>query len=252
MSPQTLAEAQQILEFTDEYLGTLKEAYLEKFKVVFCPPFVFIEEIAKILETSKLSEIASLGAQDIFWEDKGADTGEISGPMLNKLKVRYVIVGHSERRWKLGESDETVNKKLKAVLRNAMVPIVCIGDKTCDGDFKGFLKQQVESTFSGLSADEVGKCIVAYEPVWAISSSPNAKPDAPESAVESIKIIEDFITKNYKLKTINFLYGGSVNSQNISDFLKYDEISGVLVGAASVDKKEFVNILRKLIFAKGL
>jgi triosephosphate isomerase len=132
MNPQTLAEAQGILEAADEYLGSLEES--KELSLVFCPPFVFTEEVAKILDTSHLKHEAQLGAQDIAIEDSGAYTGEISGLMLAKLGVRYVIVGHSERRWKLGESDELVNKKLKAVLRNGLVPVVCLGGKTREGD----------------------------------------------------------------------------------------------------------------------
>src|SRR3989344_8737508 len=106
--PDTLAEAEQILDSVDEYLGSLNEA---EFSLIFCPPFVFTEEVGKILKTSHLVHQAELGAQDISMDDKTALTGEVSGPMLRKLGVRYVIVGHSERRWKLGETDEIVNKK---------------------------------------------------------------------------------------------------------------------------------------------
>ncbi len=265
--PDTLAEAEGILEFTDNYLGSLDDrefssptlrsgSRLLNVGIVFCPPFIFIEEVAKILKMSHFEHQAFLGAQDIAIEDEGALTGEISGPMLEKLGVRYVIIGHSERRWKLGESDEVVNKKLKAALKNELIPIVCIGEKSRDDNFsagggpasgwKKFLEEQVLSTFAGLSADEVGKCIIAYEPVWAISTNPNARPDTPSSALESIHIIRDFLIENFKLKIENspkVLYGGSVNSKNAADFLKEKEINGVLIGGASVNKEEFVKIL---------
>src|SRR3989338_1867565 len=153
MAPSSLSEAQEILERTDEYLGTLDDR--KEFTLVFCAPFVFLEEVAKYLDTSHLAHQAFLGAEDIATEDSGALTGEVSGPMLQKLGVRYVIIGHSERRWKLGESDEIVNKKIKAVLRNEMIPIVCVGEKVKDENFKEFLKEQVEKTFSGLTADEM-------------------------------------------------------------------------------------------------
>ena len=186
--PDTLAEAEQILDSVDEYLGSLNE---KEFSLIFCPPFVFTEEVGKFLRTSHLAHQAELGAQDIFWDDQGADTGEISGPMLRKLDVRYVIIGHSERRWKLGESDEVVNKKLKATLRNELVPIVCVGERTRDENFKDFLRNQITATFAGLTPDDLGKCIIAYEPVWAISTTPGARPDTPESALESIFIIKE-------------------------------------------------------------
>jgi len=250
MAPSTWSEAEQILDFINDHLESRNE---KEFSLVFCPPFVFLEEVGKILKTSHFEHEASLGAQDIFWEDKGSDTGEISGPMLNKLGVQYVIVGHSERRWKLGESDEVVNKKLKAVLRNEMIPVVCLGEKVRDEDFsakggpasgwKKFLQEQVEKTFAGLSRDELDKCIIAYEPVWAISSNPDARPDSPESAIESIKIIRDMLSFKFQVSSFKFLYGGSVTSKNITDFIGQKEIDGVLVGGASVNKEEFVKIL---------
>ena len=242
MFPNSLAQAQEILEFTDDYLGSLNES--KEFGLVFCPPFVFTEEVSKFLKMSHLEHEAFLGAQDIAAEDSGAMTGEVSGTMLTKLGVQYVIVGHSERRWKLGESDELVNKKLKAVLRNGMVPIVCIGERTRDADFGKFLEEQIKNTFAGLSTDEIGKCVVAYEPVWAISTNPGARPDTPTSALESISIIKEVLAIAYSLKPSNlFLYGGSVNSKNAQDFLREADINGVLIGGASVNKDEFVKIL---------
>ena len=241
MAPTSWAEAQEILERTDEYLGTLDDR--KEFTLVFCPPFVFLEEAAKRLETSHLAHQALLGAEDIATEDSGALTGEVSGPMLRKLGVRYVIIGHSERRWKLGESDETTNRKLKAALRNELTPIVCVGERTRDGDFKDFLKNQIAATLNGLSADEVARCVIAYEPVWAISTTPGAHPDTPESAIESISTIKEILNSEFLIRDSVFLYGGSVNSGNARDFLAQDEIDGVLIGGASVNKEEFVKIL---------
>ncbi len=241
--PDSLAEAEGILDFTDDYLGSVNE---KEFSLVFCPPFVFIEDVAKLLQTSHFEHEAFLGAQDVAIEDKTALTGEVSGPMLTKLGVRYAIIGHSERRWKLGESDEVVNKKLKSALRNEFIPIVCIGERVRDENSNKFLEDQVANTFKDLTADEVGKCIIAYEPVWAISTNPGARPDNPASALESMKIIRDFLIGNWKLEIENLLkvlYGGSVNSKNAGDFLKEKEINGVLIGGASVNKEEFVKIL---------
>lgn len=241
--PDTIIESEGILEFVNDYLETLSDT--KEFSLVFCPPFVFIEDMAKILGTSHLEHDAVLGAQDIAVDDKAALTGEVSGMMLAKLGVRYVIIGHSERRWKLGESDEVVNKKLKVALRDELIPIVCIGERSREGDFRKFLENQIASTFVGLNSDEVGKCIIAYEPVWAISTNPGARPDSPKSALESISIIKSFLATSYKLQAIPlFLYGGSVNSGNVKDFLKEKEIDGVLIGGASVNKEEFVRILK--------
>ena len=250
MLPQSLAEAQEILEFTNDYLESLNDLSSadssgggREFSLVFCPPFVFIEEVAKIIKMSHLEHEAFLGAQDIATDDKRALTGDISGPMLAKLGIQYVIIGHSERRWKLGESDEVVNKKLKLALKNELIPIVCIGEKIKDKNSSKFLEEQVNKTFKDLTADEVGKCIIAYEPVWAISTNPGAKPDTPVSALESISTIKKVLTNNWPLATNHYLYGGSVNSSNVDGFLKEKEINGILVGGASVNKEEFVKIL---------
>lgn len=249
MLPTSLAEAQEIVSAANEYFESAGEQI--QTGVVFCPPFVFIEEIGKMLSRSHLAHQAELGAQDIFWDDTGADTGEISGPQLAKLGVRYVIIGHSERRWKLGETDEIVNKKLKAALRNEMIPIVCIGERTRstssgqarDGNWKEKIAEQVHATFMGLSSDDIGKCIIAYEPVWAISTNPDSRPDTPDSAVESIKLIQRALSEKYKVKGEKFLYGGSITEHNAKDFLECPEFSGILVGGASVRKDEFVKIL---------
>ncbi|OGN03023.1 MAG: hypothetical protein A2655_02525 [Candidatus Yanofskybacteria bacterium RIFCSPHIGHO2_01_FULL_43_42] len=239
--PDSLAEAGQILDTVDEFSGSLGEKELS---LVFCPPFVFVEEVGKILKTSHLIHHSELGAQDISVDDNMALTGEVSGPILRRLGVRYVIIGHSERRWKLGESDEIVNKKLKAALRNEFVPIVCLGERARDNNFSDFLEEQTLSTFAGLNSDEVARCLIAYEPIWAISTTPDARPDTPESALASISIIKNTLLANgYSLMANRYLYGGSVTSRNARDFLGSEGIGGVLVGGASIKRDEFVKIL---------
>lgn len=240
----TTAQAEEILERVNDFLESLGETLEhgstgqpKELSMVFCPPFTFIKEVGNILMTSHFEHQAVLGAQDLP-EDVAEN--------FKKMNVRYVIVGHSDRRYGLGESDEMVNKKLKDVLRNEMIPIVCIGERVRDENYKKFLEQQIAGTFADLSADEITKCIIAYEPVWAISTNPDAKPDTPESALESIKIIRNVLIGDKRLAISDlpmFLYGGSVTSHNVGDFLQHDEISGVLVGGASVDKEEFVKIL---------
>ncbi|OGM98111.1 MAG: triose-phosphate isomerase [Candidatus Yanofskybacteria bacterium RIFCSPHIGHO2_01_FULL_41_21] len=244
MSPTSTAEAEDILAYIDEYLKN--KTNNKEHSLIICPPFVFLDDVSRVLNTSRLSQQAELGAQDIALADSGAWTGEVSGPMLKRLGVEYVIVGHSERRWKINESNEVVNKKLKTILANDLTPIVCVGEKVRDENFKEFLKKQIEATFTGLSADEIGKCLIAYEPVWAISSNPDARPDTPESALESISIIQDCLTKSYSLMANRYLYGGSITASNVQSFLSLEQIAGVLVGGASVKKEEFVQILKNL------
>ncbi len=237
MNPQSIAEAEEILAFIDEHLedrGPIQDQSL-----VICPPFVFIEDVGRMLKTSRLGKYAELGSQDIALADSGAWTGEVSGPMLKRLGVRYAIVGHSERRSKLGETDEIVNKKLKTVLSNELTPIVCIGERERDAGFKDFIKKQIAGTFDGISDDEKYKCLIAYEPVWAISTNPDAKPDKPEDTLQAVAVIKEALGFQ-----THILYGGSVNPDNAKDFLSLGELSGVLVGSASVKKEEFVEILK--------
>ena len=225
MSPNTLAEAEDLFRASPG--------------AIVCPPFVYLEEL------SKVESIATLGAQDIAFSDEPGQTGEVSGEMLRRLGVKYVIIGHSDRRWKLGESDEIVNKKLKLTSNSGLTPIVCLGEKSRDSDFKDFLRNQTLATFNDLLSEQIEKYLIVYEPVWAISTTPGARPDTPESALESIRIIKEILTENWNLKIENlpFLYGGSVTSVNVRDFLSVSEILGVLVGGASVNKEEFKKIL---------
>lgn len=238
MNPQSVAEAEEILSFIDEHLEDKGRSQDQS--VVICPPFVFIEDVGRMLKTSRLSKYAELGSQDIALADSGAWTGEVSGPMLKRLGVRYTIIGHSERRWKLGETDEVVNKKLHTTLANDLIPIVCIGELERDDGFKDFIKKQIEGTFAGLSDTQKRKCLIAYEPVWAISTNPGARPDKPEDTLQAIAVIKAELGPD-----THVLYGGSVNAENAKSFLSLEEISGVLVGSASVKKEEFVQILKE-------
>ena len=226
MNPLTLIEAEDL--------------YRNSGEAIICPPFVYLETLSRIGSSM-------LGAQDCHWEDEGAFTGEVSPKMLKNLGVKYVIIGHSERRM-LGETDEVVNKKLKAALRNELMPIVCLGERVRDENFKEFLKDQVEKTFAGLSTDEIGKCLIAYEPVWTISTTLGARPDTPENALESISIIKNILNSKFQILNSVFLYGGSVTSKNVRDFISRPEIAGALIGGASVDQEEFKKIM-EIVFS---
>ncbi|OGN08452.1 MAG: hypothetical protein A2750_01890 [Candidatus Yanofskybacteria bacterium RIFCSPHIGHO2_01_FULL_45_42] len=238
----TPAQAEGLLESINGYLDARGEGV--EFSLVFCPTLKLVEDISGLLKEGHLEHEAELGVQDI---ELGDDV-KFSGAVLNKLGVRYVIVGHSDRRWKMGESDETVNRKLKTVLANEMIPIVCIGERERDPSTdsgqvcKNFLEKQIQATFTGLSADDISKCVIAYEPVWAISTTPGARPDKPEDTLEIFKFIKNTLIGNLP----EVLYGGSITSANAADFLNHDEINGLLIGSASVNKGEFISILSKL------
>ena len=216
MNPDTLQKAEDLFRASGN--------------AIVCPPFIYLEELSKIRSG------VILGSQDI--------SPEFSGETLRQLGIKYVIIGHSDRRWGFGESDEAVNKKLKLALEHELVPIVCIGEKSRDRNFGMFLQNQTIATFAGLSVDDIQKCLIAYEPVWAISTAPGARPDTPESAIESIKIIQNLLSFKFQVLSSKFLYGGSVTSANAKDFLSLDEISGVLVGRASLNKEEFSKIIK--------
>jgi triosephosphate isomerase (TIM) len=231
MLPETLGEAEEILARTDEWLADVKDAP----SLVVCPPGVFMEEVAQRLREGHLAQTASLGAQDILLDDAGAS--------LAALGVRYVIIGHSDRRWKIGESNETVNAKLRRTLEMAMMPIVCLGERTREGDWQSELQAQTEATFAGVPPADVSRCLIAYEPVWAISTNPGAKPDTPARAVQAMSLIRETLADRFMVSHTLFLYGGSVTPQNVRAFLERPEISGILVGGASVRPNDLCEIL---------
>ncbi len=192
-----------------------------KQKVVLCPPFLYLPLIKTKFE---------LGAQDMFYENKGAWTGQISPVMLKQFKVKYAIIGHSERRM-LGESSEEINLKIKAALKNKIQPILCVGSgldaNLSDEEVLVFLQDQLREDLKGV---DPAKVIVAYEPVWAIGSGKPASPEHAERVAMFIKI---------KFKVRKVLYGGSSNASNAKEFLSNRDIDGLLVGGASLDPIEF-------------
>jgi len=221
-----------------------------KIEIVVCPPFTHLEKVK-----NSLSSKIKLGAQNCFWENRGAYTGEISPKMLKNLGVEYVIIGHSERRRYLDETDEMINKKILAALKAGLKVVLCVGEDLAirrrgKKAVENFIEKQLEKDLRGLSKvkSQKSKVIVAYEPVWAISTSKSGHSDTPEDALEMIKYIKKILkAKNLKLKA-KIIYGGSVDSKNIADFLKYKEIDGALVGGASLKPKEVRKIM--LIFLK--
>ena len=242
MKPESPADVRDILARADETLGELGDR--KEYSLVFCPPFVFLDEVRELIRQSHLLHDAELGAQDIAVSDDAVLTGEVSGPQLVGSGVRYVIVGHSERRYALGEDDATVNAKLKTVLRNGLVPIVCVGERSRSDGWHEELKEQVGATFAGLDAPALDRCIVAYEPVWAISTNPGAQPDSPESAAASIAFVEGLLKEKGASPVL--VYGGSVNPANIASFLGAEGIRGVLIGGASVRPDDYAAILREV------
>jgi len=211
-NPPTLAEAKELFN------------QVKKTNAIICAPFAYLAELKS----------DNLCAQNCLWEEKGPYTGEVSPKMLKDLGVKYVIIGHSERRIHFQETDEMINKKLKAALNAGLIPILCIGERG-GGDANQIVESQLKSDLDGISEKETEKIIVAYEPVWAISTS-GGEICSPEHAKKML----DFIKQKFNGKII---YGGSVDSKIINDYLKVG-YEGALVGGASLKPDEFVNTVK--------
>lgn len=234
MHPNTLAEAESLYHFScDSCIAGGNNA-----EVIVCPPFVYLEALSKIESST------GLGAQNCHWEQEGAFTGEVSPVMLKQFGVKYVILGHSERRWKMNEDDEMINEKMKAVLNNDMTPILAVGERKKDEDREHILIDQISKNIGGIDREDIDKIIIAYEPVWTISTTKDKEKETPEHALEAFKIIKDILNKLIGEEiNIPILYGGSVDSKNVGSFVSKPEIAGVLVGGASINKEEFGKII---------
>lgn len=212
--------------------------------VVLCPPFTALSEVYEVIAESDIF----LGAQDIYWFNEGAFTGEVSAKMLKDAGCAFVIIGHSERRQFFGETNESVNKKLKAALAEGLTPIVCIGEVLKEreaGKTFDVLKNHLEGALNGVSAEDALNVVVAYEPVWAIGTGKTA---TPEQAQEAHKYIRDLLHKLYNQEVATELriqYGGSVKPDNIAELLKQPDVDGALVGGASLQVASFSEIVKK-------
>jgi len=247
-NPITLQEAKQLFNSIKRGLKKIKNASPAGSRrlsfgveVVICPPFVY-------LATSNKQQVTGikLGAQNCFWEKRGAYTGEISSTMLNDLGCQYVILGHSERRRYFGETDEMINKKIKAAPLAKLNPIFCIGETKNErerGQTEKILKFQIKKGLKKISRKEIKNLVVAYEPVWAIGTG---NPCDVEEAQKMGLLIRKIVAKEYSIsiaKNLRILYGGSINSKNARDYIKEADFQGLLVGGTSLDPKEFIKIV---------
>jgi len=218
----------------------------KKTEIVFCPPFVYLNDLKK-----SLSGFLKLGAQDCFWEKKGAYTGGISVLMLKDLGCEYVIIGHSERRKYFNETNIAINKKLKAVLSEKINPVLCIGEskeQKSKGRTKRALRQQIKSALKGISGFQFKNLnfCVAYEPIWAIGSK---KPCDFREVKKVAFFIRKIISEIYNAKIaekILILYGGSVDSRNVTDYIDKAGLQGVIVGGVSLNAKDFIKITKTI------
>lgn len=213
---------------------------------VLCPPFLAIPSLAEMLKASGVG----LGAQNLHWEEKGAFTGEVSPGMVKEF-CQYVIIGHSERRTYFGETDESVNKKLQAAMKEGLVPIVCVGETLEQyeaGTTSEVVRRQIRVGLAGVDSTSAARIVVAYEPVWAIGTG---KASSGENAnIVHQQVVRPALSELFGAQTadaIRILYGGSVTAANASEFFAYPDIDGALVGGASLKPDEFVAITKAAI-----
>lgn len=211
--------------------------------IVLCPPFTSLTAAFSIIKGTNIK----LGAQNVYWEENGAYTGEISCSMLKDTGCEYVIIGHSERRIYLGETNEMVNKKTQAVLRHQLTPIVCIGEKLEErekGRTFAVISDHIENGLKNIPEEEAKKIIIAYEPIWAIGTGKTA---TPAQAQEAHQFIRGLLKKLFTAPTANLIriqYGGSVKPENIAELLAQPDIDGALVGGSSLSAASFTAIVK--------
>ena len=214
--------------------------------IAVCPPFVYLQSVIEALSKSGIA----VGAQDIYYEQEGAFTGEISPSMLKEIGCNYVLCGHSERRHVIGEIDELINKKVAAAMMGGLLPIFCVGElveQRKASETEEVVTQQIKKGLAGLSADKVSAVTVAYEPVWAIGTGLTA---TPQQAQEVHRLIRELLGEMYDAELAaqtRILYGGSVKPGNAAELMAQQDIDGLLVGGASLKADDFVAIIKAAV-----
>ena len=215
----------------------------DKVDIVVCPPFTALSNIYEIIMETNIK----LGAQNLFWEEEGAFTGEISAKMIKDCGAEYVIIGHSERRRCFFEDEQIVNKKIKVALKNNLLPIVCVGETLKEREQNrtiSIVENQLEGAFKDLTEEEMFKINIAYEPVWAIGTGKTA---TPQQAQEVQGFIRHWLKKKFSkdlTQSLRILYGGSIKPSNIKDLMKEEDVDGGLVGGASLEASSFIEIVK--------
>ena len=234
----------EAIELSNGLKRELFKLDFEAVEVVLCPPFTALSEVAEVLSESDIG----LGGQDMYWQEEGAFTGEISALMLKEAGCRYVIIGHSERRQFFGETNETVNKKLKSALEHGLIPILCVGENLQEREAnKTFevIQNHIINGLQDINAELMLKTVIAYEPVWAIGTGKTA---TEEQAQEAHKYIRGLLRKSYGndvAESVRIQYGGSVKPENIAGLIAKPDVDGALVGGASLKIEKFTAIVTK-------
>ncbi len=233
---------------TQEISNNWWRDWADKADVVICPPFIDLKPVKTVLEFDK-TKIA-VGAQNAYWEEKGAFTGEISVPMIRECGCEYCIVGHSERRGLFGETNEDVNKKVRALIAGRVKPIVCVGESLGvrdEGTTNEFVCAQVRAAFAGVDAEDVAKCVVAYEPVWAIGTGRTATPEQAQEVCAAIRAEIASLFGEEAADAVRVLYGGSMNPGNVDALVAEPDIDGGLIGGASLKSDSFIQLVKVVV-----
>ncbi len=237
---KTIEEATSLVE--DIKVKLMDVSKDEMPEAVVCPVFTALSSVSELVKDSKVK----LGAQNCYWEDNGAFTGEVSLPMLQELKVDYVIIGHSERREYFSETDEMINKKAKAILAKGLVPIICCGEtleQREQGVTDSHIESQIRKALEGISAEDITKSVIAYEPIWAIGTGKTCDSQEANRVIAMIrKVVADVVGQN-AADAVRILYGGSVKPETIKEQMAQSDIDGALVGGASLKADSFVGIV---------
>lgn len=218
---------------------------LQGVDVAVCPPSVYIDAVAATIKASG-SKVLAVGAQNMYHEANGAFTGELSAAMLLDLGCRYVILGHSERRHILGETDEAINKKTLAALAAGLIPIVCVGELLAEREASqtsAVVRRQFEGSLAGLSAEQMTKTVLAYEPVWAIGTGKVATPQQAEEVHSDLRKMIEGRYNAAVAQAVRIQYGGSVKPSNAAELLSQPNVDGALVGGASLKAADFLGII---------
>ncbi|MGB9751249.1 MAG: triose-phosphate isomerase [Roseiflexus castenholzii] len=237
---KTTGEARELVEGLLHGLGDVGDR-----KVLVCPPFTALQTVRDLVQGTPIA----LGAQDVYIEPQGAFTGAISPVMLRDLGCAYVIVGHSERRAIFSEGDELIGKKVCAALAHDLTPILCVGETKPQrdaGQAETVVITQVRAALTGMTPEQIGRIVIAYEPVWAIGTGDTATPVDAQAMHETIRRILGDMAGSDTAATINILYGGSVKPDNIDDLMAQPDIDGALVGGASLKADSFLRIVHFL------
>lgn len=236
--PEAVVLAQEISNY-------MERDYLDHVDVAVCPPFVDLKPVKTVFEFDRLD--VALGAQNVYWQEKGAYTGEVSVGMIKNIGCEYCIIGHSERRNLFGESNEEVNLKAKALIAGGISPIVCVGESLAVRDaetYIEFVTAQVRAAFAGIDAPAAKTCVVAYEPIWAIGTGRTATPEQAEEVCAAVRSCLVDMYGDSVADAMRVLYGGSMNEGNADLLLAMPNIDGGLIGGASLKAKSFIEIVK--------